>query len=560
MIIDNSWVGYLDRSYNTIKNSLLSKVTTSNPELTDHSESNIFVIIISMFSGVTEMVNYYIDNMAREGFMSTAQRRSSVIRHSYLLDYRVRALGAESADVTFTFMDNSVETILPSPVVVPLGSTITSSTDGKVYITVEDFTVPAGVSEYVIPFKQVTKNNDIFLGTTDGSKNQQFQLPSNYVHNTSVIKVNSVTFDRKETWAISVFDSLEYIVEVTPENAIVVELGDGLRGAQPTTGVSVTGTFETTEGVAGRVPANDLITSPVLTLPGTFEALVTNKSASSGGEDIEDTESIRTNAIYHRRDNDRMVTRGDYKRLIEAVPGVAAAGIKFCCAKLPDIFILPTGGGLASQILIDDVVAEIELKRMAGLQVDVFPAGETFVVIFAKVFAVKSADLAQVKSDVETNLVAFGSAPPQTINSPVRLSDITTVIDGTDGVSYVELDEVYLKPYAKPTNHSTPLLWDPVIGDGSTEVVEWSLSYTTGAFAIIKDTQYIGDIAEDVEYDDGIIKFTIDSVGAYTTGETWTFITQPKNKSIQLEDFSVPTIILENITLEVATETEAEIC
>ncbi len=78
MALDNPWVGYITRSYQQIKDSLLSRMVTNNPEITDHSESNILVIIIGMFAGIAEMLGYYIDNMAREAFIATARKFTSM--------------------------------------------------------------------------------------------------------------------------------------------------------------------------------------------------------------------------------------------------------------------------------------------------------------------------------------------------------------------------------------------------------------------------------------------------------------------------------------------------
>ena len=86
MALKNQWVGYISRSYLQIKNSVLQRLSEIVPEVTDHSESNILVIIIGIFSGIAEMLNYYIDNMARESFITTARRYSSVVKHTRLIE------------------------------------------------------------------------------------------------------------------------------------------------------------------------------------------------------------------------------------------------------------------------------------------------------------------------------------------------------------------------------------------------------------------------------------------------------------------------------------------
>jgi hypothetical protein len=99
MALDNTWVGYLQRSYKSIKASILSRLEVLVPEVTDRSESNILVILIGAFAGLVEQLNYYIDNMARELYLPTARRYSSVVKIARLLDYRVMAKVGATVDL-----------------------------------------------------------------------------------------------------------------------------------------------------------------------------------------------------------------------------------------------------------------------------------------------------------------------------------------------------------------------------------------------------------------------------------------------------------------------------
>lgn len=69
----NIWVSYLDRSYQQIKDRVLVKMASRVPEITDRTETNIFVRMISIWAGFVEQLNYYIDNWGRESFVSTAR-------------------------------------------------------------------------------------------------------------------------------------------------------------------------------------------------------------------------------------------------------------------------------------------------------------------------------------------------------------------------------------------------------------------------------------------------------------------------------------------------------
>ena len=91
MSTSNNWLNPYQRSFNDIKAKLISELRLQIPEITDYSEGNIFVIIISIFAAIAEVIHYYIDNMAREAFLPTARRYSSLYKHAKLVDYHIKS-------------------------------------------------------------------------------------------------------------------------------------------------------------------------------------------------------------------------------------------------------------------------------------------------------------------------------------------------------------------------------------------------------------------------------------------------------------------------------------
>jgi len=56
--LTQSWVKYIDRSYQQIKQNTITNMQAKVPEITDHTEGNIFVKMISIWSGISEMLGY----------------------------------------------------------------------------------------------------------------------------------------------------------------------------------------------------------------------------------------------------------------------------------------------------------------------------------------------------------------------------------------------------------------------------------------------------------------------------------------------------------------------
>lgn len=74
--------------YNSIKQSLLDYIRLHFPEsFNDFIESSEFIAIIETFAYIAEQMAYRIDVVAHENFISTAQRRDSILRLAKLVSY-----------------------------------------------------------------------------------------------------------------------------------------------------------------------------------------------------------------------------------------------------------------------------------------------------------------------------------------------------------------------------------------------------------------------------------------------------------------------------------------
>jgi len=75
--------------YNTIKESLLDYMKLYYPEdFNDYIESSEFIALVELFSYVGELLAYRLDLNAHENFITTAQRKESVLRLAKLISYK----------------------------------------------------------------------------------------------------------------------------------------------------------------------------------------------------------------------------------------------------------------------------------------------------------------------------------------------------------------------------------------------------------------------------------------------------------------------------------------
>jgi hypothetical protein len=84
-----SQINFNSFDYNTIKESLLDYVKLYFPEdFNDYIESSEFIAILEMFAYVGELLAYRVDFNAHENFISTAQRKESVLRLAKMISYK----------------------------------------------------------------------------------------------------------------------------------------------------------------------------------------------------------------------------------------------------------------------------------------------------------------------------------------------------------------------------------------------------------------------------------------------------------------------------------------
>lgn len=543
--LTNPWLGYFDRSYEQIKKSLLQRLATSNPEITDHSEGNILVIIISMFSGVAEMIGLYIDTMSREAYLSTAQRFSSIVKLVRPLDYRIKSYVPATVDITVTAVDGSGNPVNVATTYGILSGTKVKTTNNIEFITTESAQILAGQSSVLIPAKQQVRVIADVLGVTSGVANQEVILLAKYADGTMELSINSEIWELQDTLGLSGPTDKHFIIDVNEDRQPYIKFGNGTNGKIPTAAFDILGTYYTTEGLSGNQINAETITTlvTVLTIPAGVTAFkVTNLLGPDGGADIETIETIRINAPLSIRTLMRAVTRQDFRDILRMAPGVLAGDIKFCCGKCIDIYIVPIDGGTASLALLQATDEWLKCKKLTGKCMNVKAAGVTQIFVSVTVYGKYRVDAITLANLTEAALVDYGAPLNQTINATVSLSDIIAKIDNIAQVERVELNFIWAQPYARPIFNNLQLTWNRQLKPTAITKARYKVVYTAlNTFNIYRDTVILTPATLLIPWENDDIIFTIQP-GTYTIGDTWEFTVYPYGKTIQLDDFTMPVI------------------
>jgi len=82
-------VSFVSYDFDSIKQSLIDYTKTYYPEVfNDYIESSEYIAMLEMFAYVAEQLAYRIDMVAHENFITTAQRKSSILRLAKLISYK----------------------------------------------------------------------------------------------------------------------------------------------------------------------------------------------------------------------------------------------------------------------------------------------------------------------------------------------------------------------------------------------------------------------------------------------------------------------------------------
>lgn len=551
--IFNPWVGYLDRNFINIKNRILNRMGETIPEMTDHSDSNILVVTIESFAGAAEMLSYYIDNMAREAFITTARKYSSVVKLTRLIDYRIKSKIPASADLTMYFLNNDGTPYnTPTAFTLPLGIIFTTD-NGIEFISVKAVDVPIGANSATIPTRQKTAVTGDNIGITSDQVDQVYSLGVDYVYNSVQLTIGGEPWFLKDTLGRSKPTDKDYIVEVSASKEAYIRFGDGINGAIPTAGQNIVADYYTSMGSLGNVEVNTITNTDYdFSVFGIPDYRVTNINKASAGTDFEDIERIRRSAPLSLRTLERAVTDQDYIDLALLAPGVDKANMYFSCGKTVDLYIAPNNGGIASTGLLEDVELYFDDKKMVTTFVKAIATGESDLYFEMTVTGKFRKDGIQLKNELTSLLLDKYSYQNSDINKKIRTSDLIALVDNYQYVDYLQLDNIYVKPYMRPYQHNTQLDHTISINEGSKMSQVWTVQYTGYNYILLKGNLQIANLTSGEEFtdDNNTITVTFNDAG-YTPGMTWNFTTLPVGKDIILNDYSIPVLKEENLKLNI---------
>ena len=336
-------IDYTSRDYSSILLDMTTLIPNFSPTWTNRDPADFGMTLVELFAYMGDILNYYVDRAANEGFLATATQRKSVLQLANLLGYTPTDAVAATASLTFTNSTGS-DITLPALTQVATSLIVNSTTAQVIFETDSATTVPANSYVSVSSTQGVTVTDEQVAIATS-SANQTYVLKNtSVINNTVQITIGGVSYNRVQYLIDSGSYDPVFTTFTNAEGATYITFGDGVSGRIPPSGVQIYATYRTGGGAIGNVATSllkSIIKVPNQTIP--LGLTVTNQSAATGGADAESINSIRLNAALSIRAVNRAVSLTDYSYLAVQVTGVSKAIATADTYSAVTLYLAPTG-------------------------------------------------------------------------------------------------------------------------------------------------------------------------------------------------------------------------
>lgn len=310
----------------TIKSNL-KDFLRSQPEFSDYNfDGSGLSVLLDVLAYNTHYMGYYMNMVANEMFIDTAQLRESVVSHAKLLGYTPRSRVASQAMISVDFEE--VGGGSNSSMTLPRFTKFTSApkdTKSYTFVTTEQLVATKDMSGFFSFYDVVIKEGEpvsyVFNYDAQTNEKQVFELPDIGIDTTtltvqvqkSATNFSLETFElAQDSTTVSTTDPIYYLEE-NRLGKYQIYFGDGILGRALEDGNLVIVSYVITSGDAANGIREFRLADNVMPGANVSVYLVSESGSGSPAETIED---IRFTAPKGFIAQNRAVTKNDYIALI----------------------------------------------------------------------------------------------------------------------------------------------------------------------------------------------------------------------------------------------------
>ena len=363
--------------FDGLKQSFRNYLTSQSAFKDYNFDSSNMSTLLDVMSYNSYLNAFYLNMVASEMFLDSAQKLDSVISHAKELNYIPQSAKSSVAVVNFTANTDGVS----NPFVIPRGSVFSGENSNGTFnfITQETQSYISSNSTYNINNFYLYEGfyaNDAFI-VDYTQESQKFILTNQNIDTSSltvtVIENNGQTntvFSRAETLFNLNSQSNVYFLQAAQNSQYEIAFGDSLFGRVPLNGSIVSVNYRITNGTAADGISTFICLQDLATPNGVVGGRVilstinavsnsTFSGASAGGSSQEDINSIKFNAPRYFATQQRAVASDDYSSIVLAKFGGQISDVNVYGGELLEpkqygkvvVTVKPTSGVIAPNYL-----------------------------------------------------------------------------------------------------------------------------------------------------------------------------------------------------------------
>jgi len=366
----NSTIDLTSLDFDTLKASMVNYLSSQDRfKDYDFTGSN-FNVLLDILSYNTYLNSFYLNMVASEAFLDTAQLETSVFSHAKELNYLPRSAGSAKATVGLSFQTKNNS----GTIIIPKGTSFTARVGLNSYNFYTDSTqVYHSTNTYIDSSSNIITNWSIgpldiyegaYVSDTFGMNysdlNQRFIMTNSMV-DTSTITVTSVEdnginyipYLKKSTLLDLNAASKAYFVQGAETGMFEIVFGDGVIGRRPQDGATILVQYRISSGMETNGAKGFTINQDITDSTLCSQMTVVTNNAAQGGTEKESVSSVKFNAPRYFQTQERAVSTADYETLLKS--------------QFPEINVVAIyGGETRSPPRYGKVIVSVDISNVQG--------------------------------------------------------------------------------------------------------------------------------------------------------------------------------------------------
>jgi hypothetical protein len=422
-------------------------------------------VLLDILTYNSHLNAFYLNMVASEMFLDSAQLRNSAVSIAKALNYTPRSSKSSRAILDLVFPQSGLQRFeIPentrfvaknsrgsfqfltteSLILYPSNGAFRAS-NVSVYegsLITESFIVDYSVEgqRFILSNESIdTDSTRVVVSEDQGQTNTQFTLV------TSLFGLSS--------------NSDIYFLQATDDSRFELVFGDGVFGRRPKDSAAVIATYRNTVGAAGDECTNFILADNLGSLNGFGSAIIPNitvVSPSSGGDDQETIEEIRFRAPRSYQTQDRAVTPNDFESLViqqfQYVRKVRAYGGELSSGTpaFGKVLIVPLtfSGNIPSIAQKSDIQSFLKARSTIGIDPVVIDPDYLYIEVDTKASYSDintTQSVADIEAAIKQAIEDFNDEQLNDFNAELKLSRLETAINAADPSIQTNTTELTLR-------------------------------------------------------------------------------------------------------------------